>query len=243
MSVELVGAWTNTNLHTEGRLQQPALELLAGSDIQFRRQNRLDIALVKNLDIALVFLPADEIPAYVAEGRVDLGITGRDVVTEYMSSLEAIDLHRVEEIMDLGFGRCRLVVQVPEEGKYQRPQDLIGKSVVTSFDGLTEKYFAKLEGIEVTEEELRQDPFAIKRQLKTRIKYASGSVEAACPLGRADGIVDLVESGETMKAAGLKEIDIVLESTAVLIRSNKATSDELIQRITRRIKGVISEFA
>lgn len=145
-----------------------------------------------NHDIALVFLPADEIPAYVAEGRVDLGITGRDVVLEYTSSQEAVDAHQVHEILDLGFGRCRLMVQVPENGPYQTPQDLIGKNVVTSFDGLTEQYFAKLEGLQINEEELRLDSYALKRKLKTRIKYASGSVEAACPLGRADGIVDLV---------------------------------------------------
>jgi ATP phosphoribosyltransferase len=168
------------------------LKLLTGSDIQFRQQHRLDISLVKNHDIALVFLPADEIPAYVAEGRVDLGITGRDVVKEYMTSLEAMDGHEVHELMDLGFGRCRLMVQVPETGTYQKPEDLIGKNIVTSFDGLTEEYFAKLEGIQIDDDELRRDPFALKRRLKTRIKYASGSVEAACPLGRADGIVDLV---------------------------------------------------
>ena len=170
--------------------------MLAGSDIQFHRENRLDIALVKNLDIALVFLPAAEIPAYVAEGRVGLGITGRDVVAEYLTSSNARAAEAatggVREIMDLDFGRCRLMVQVPENGPYREPRDLIGKNIVTSFDGLTEQYFAKLEGIHVSDEELSKDEFALKRRLKTRIEYASGSVEAACPLGRADGIVDLV---------------------------------------------------
>src|SRR6186713_1866928 len=70
-------------LRTEGRLQDMALNLLEGCDIQFRRENRLDIALVKNLPIALVFLRATDIPTFVGEGRVDLGITGLDQVEEH----------------------------------------------------------------------------------------------------------------------------------------------------------------
>src|SRR6186713_398163 len=111
-------------LRTEGRLQDMALNLLEGCDIQFRRENRLDIALVKNHPIALVFLPAADIPTFVGEGRVDLGITGRDQVAEHdanlFSSVETTPdppQSGVEEILDLGFGRCSLRVQVPEKGE------------------------------------------------------------------------------------------------------------------------------
>src|SRR6516225_982333 len=76
--------------YSEGRLLQASLNLLEGADIQFRRENRLDIALVKNLPIALVFLPAADIPTFVGEGRVDLGITGYDQVQEHDAGLRSL---------------------------------------------------------------------------------------------------------------------------------------------------------
>ncbi|KAI1948021.1 ATP phosphoribosyltransferase (ATP-PRTase) (ATP-PRT) [Ophidiomyces ophidiicola] len=164
----------------KGRLQQAVLDLLAGSDVQFRRESRLDIALVKNLDIALIFLPAADIPTFVGDGCVDLGITGRDQVREHDSHLPQNEESGVEELLDLEFGGCKLQVQVPENGPIQAVRDLVGKNVVTSFTGLATKYFSQLEGVNGGE------------HLQTKIKYVGGSVEAACALGVADGIVDLV---------------------------------------------------
>ncbi|KAJ5492083.1 ATP phosphoribosyltransferase HisG [Penicillium expansum] len=203
------------HLEGQGRLQQATLDLLAGCDVQFRRETRLDIALVKNLPIALIFLPAADIPTFVGEGRVDLGITGRDQVAEHDATLPAGETSGVEEILDLGFGACKLQVQVPEKGELKEAKDLVGRNVVTSFTALTEAFFRNLEGAEAGQ------------KLTTKIKYVGGSVEAACALGVADGIVDLVESGETMKAAGLKAIDTVVSSTAVLVKSRQSNSDML----------------
>ena len=225
----------------KGRLQQATLDLLSGSDIQFRREARLDIALVKNLPIALIFLPAADIPTFVGEGRVDLGITGRDQVAEHDVNLPSSEPSTLEEIMDLGFGSCKLQVQVPEKGAIQDPKDLVGKNIVTSFTGLTEDYFAKFEGYENRRVSINGAESPLPR-IKTKIKFVGGSVEAACALGVADGIVDLVESGETMKAAGLKAIDTVVESTAVLIKSKRTSNEKLVNLITARIKGVISEY-
>lgn len=98
----------------------------------------------------------------------------------------------MEEVLNLGFGRCRLQVQVPEKGKLERPEELVGKNVVTSFVGLTERYFAKLEGLEGIERDGMNEDVPLRNRLKTKIKYVGGSVEAACALGVADGIVDLV---------------------------------------------------
>ncbi|KAK2755528.1 ATP phosphoribosyltransferase (ATP-PRTase) (ATP-PRT) [Arachnomyces sp. PD_36] len=220
----------------KGRLQQATLDLLSGCDIQFRRETRLDIALVKNLPIALIFLPAADIPTFVGEGRVDLGITGRDQVAEHDAQLPMNEVSGVQEILDLGFGKCKLQVQTPEKGELHDPKELVGKNVVTSFTGLAEAYFAKLEG-DGDASKCRRASGAW--DLATKIKYIGGSVEAACALGVADGIVDLVESGETMKAAGLKAIDTVVESTAILIKS-KNTKNELVNLITSRISGVIT---
>ncbi|RMZ81949.1 hypothetical protein DV737_g2241, partial [Chaetothyriales sp. CBS 132003] len=223
----------------KGRLQQATLDLLAGSDIQFRRETRLDIALVKNLAIALIFLPAADIPTFVGEGRVDIGITGADQVAEHDAKLLPGEQSGVEQVMDLGFGKCRLQVQVPEKGSITNARDLIGKNVVTSFTGLTEEYFAKLEGVEGRVENVNGSAIKIAR-LKTKIKFVGGSVEAACALGVADGIVDLVESGETMRAAGLKAIDTVVDSSAVLIKSRHTTNAKLVNLVQTRIRGIIT---
>ena len=224
----------------KGRLQVATLDLLSGSDIQFRREARLDIALVKNLPIALIFLPAADIPTFVGEGKVDLGITGRDQVAEHDAKLPFGQPSTVEEVMDLGFGKCRLQVQVPENGDMDHPSQLTGKNVVTSFTGLTEDYFARLEGIVGGRKESVHGTASPVPNLKTQIRFVGGSVEAACALGVADGIVDLVESGETMKAAGLKAIATVLESTAVLIKSKQSSNAKLVELIAARIRGVIT---
>ena len=206
----------------------------------------------------------------MGEGRVDLGITGGDQVAEHEANSPATEESGVVEVLDLGFGRCKLQVQVPEKGDVKDARDLVGKNVVTSFVGLTERYFARLEGLgrEVVNGDADSQRTGVevgsgkgeapvRSKLRTKIKYVGGSVEAACALGVADGIVDLVgnvhlapilgeillitslESGETMKAAGLKAIDTVVESTAVLIKSKHPSNQTLVDLITERIKGVI----
>ncbi|PHH70458.1 hypothetical protein CDD82_7097 [Ophiocordyceps australis] len=212
----------------KGRLNQAALNLLEGADIQFRRENRLDIALVKNLPIALIFLPAADIPTFVGQGRVDLGITGWDQVKERDAAVgsdsssssgaaEAPLASGCEMVMDLGFGSCRLQVQVPASGKYKTSTDLIGRSIGTSFVHLATEYFAKLES--------QESSTAVDvDNLRTKIIELSGSVEAACALGVADGIVDLV----------------VVESSAVLVKSRSPSNAETVDLIASRICGVIT---
>ncbi|GMM56294.1 ATP phosphoribosyltransferase [Maudiozyma humilis] len=204
----------------KGRLYQKAVEILNGSDIKFRRSQRLDIALSTNLPVALIFLPAADIPTFVGEGKCDLGITGVDQVRE-----AGID---VELPIDLQFGACKLQVQVPENGPYTTPEQLVGKTIVSTFTNLTSQYFAKLEGVPV-------------EQMSTKVKYVGGSVEASCALGVGDAIVDLVESGETMRAAGLTDIATVLDTSAHLIQSRSPKGDpELIETIKSRIEGVMT---
>ena len=216
----------------KGRLYETCISLLNGADIQFKRAHRLDVALVTNLPIALVFLPAADIPRFVANGNVDLGITGQDMVRESGPDVSV----SITEVMPLGFGKCRLQVQIPEVGdKIQTVEDLIGKNVATSFEHLTSEFFRDLER--------KAGVLGENGQLKTSIHSLSGSVEAACALGLADGIVDLVESGETMRACGLKPIDTLMSSEAVLISSSKPhehTNTSLISLITARIRGVIA---
>ncbi|KAI6144762.1 hypothetical protein BKA82DRAFT_1005886 [Pisolithus tinctorius] len=210
----------------KGRLHEKCLQLLSGADIQFRKSHRLDVCLVMNLPIALIFLPAADIPSFVGNGNVDIGITGHDVV------LEAGMQNKVTEVQRLGFGKCLLQVQVPEHGPIQSVEQLAGKRIVTSFEVLSGEYFSKLD-----------NQLQLIGDQRTKIQYVGGSVEVACALGLADGIVDLVESGETMHAAGLRAISTVLETEAVLIKSNTPSRADLTPRIdlvASRIAGVVA---
>jgi len=199
----------------KGRLFEKCTQLLDGSGLNYYRPNRLDVAHCTNLPITLVFLPAADIAKYVGEGNVDAGITGMDVVEE--SDVE------VEKILDLGFGKCKLCVQAPV-GAFTSTEQISGKRIVTSFPTLASRYFGKFD----TEER------------KTNIKFVSGSVEAACALGLADAVVDLVETGTTMKAAGLEVVGDVLQTEAIMIASKTSRHPDIVKLIAKRIDGYMT---
>jgi ATP phosphoribosyltransferase len=191
------------------------LEFLKGAGLDFVRAPRLDIAHCTRLPITIVFLPAADIAQYVGEGNVDLGITGKDIIGE--SEV------KIKELMTLGFGQCRLALLAPKSDPKKKPIDLSGSRIVTSFPNLTKKYFDKLD----------------TKDRKTSIKYVSGSVEAACGLGLADAIVDLVETGTTAAAAGLEEIETIMQSETVLIANPNSTHQKMIALVQARIKGYL----
>lgn len=219
----------------KGRLHQQCLDLLSGSDIQFHRHNRLDIALVQNLPLALIFLPAADIPTFVGEGRVDLGITGRDQVAEHEADTPPTETTGVVEIMKLGFGSCKLQVQVPAKGEIQTPEQLVGKTIVTSFTALSKNYFRNLETNDA--KAARQVNGDTENRLRTSIKFVGGSVEAACALGVADGIVDLV--GESCSFSENK-----FEVTLIHYRiwRDHASSRPESNRYSRRIECCVIEL-
>jgi len=226
MSVDSLDGRLLFAIPKKGRLHEKCMALLTGADIQFRRPDRRDVCVAVNHNIALVFLPASDIPSFVGKGNVDLGITGHDMIIE--SKMEDL----VSEELRLGFGKCALQVQVPENSPIKTVEDLAGKRVVTSFEVVAGKYFQDVDSrLQLSEDH------------KTQIEYVGGSVEAACSLGLADGIVDLVESGETMRAAGLHAIATVMKTEAVLIKSATQKHPQLaplIALITKRIAGVIA---
>jgi ATP phosphoribosyltransferase len=160
----------------KGRLYDKVVEVLKGAGIEFRREARLDVALCVGLPITLVFLPAADIAKFVGEGNVDIGITGYDVVQESMVV--------VDKVMDLGFGKCKLCVQAPVANNITDVSTLAGGRIVTSFPDLTKQFFKE---------------FDEKKGVTTNVRFVGGSVEAACSLGLADAIVDLVETGTTMR--------------------------------------------
>lgn len=168
----------------KGRLYEKCLAMLKGAGIEFRREARLDVALCKGIPLTLVFLPAADIATYVGDGNVDLGITGYDVVKESESI--------VERVLDLGFGKCKLCVQAPVCDNITDPAVLAGGRIVTSFPNLTRQFFEKYDK---------------EKGVTTSVKFVSGSVEAACGLGLADAVVDLVETGTTMRVGFNISID------------------------------------
>jgi len=201
----------------KGRLHEKVVEMLKGAGIEFRRQPRLDVALCIGMPITLIFLSASDIAKFVGEGNVDLGITGQDMVREN----EVV----VESIMDLGFGKCKLCVQAPVADKIKDVEMLAGKRIVTSFPSLTESFFKEYDD---------------KLGVSTSINYVSGSVEAACGLGLADAVVDLVETGTTMRAAGLEVVHDILSTEATLISNPNSEHKDLIIKLQKRIEGYIT---
>mmetsp|Transcript_68605 Transcript_68605/g.183081 ORF Transcript_68605/g.183081 Transcript_68605/m.183081 type:complete len:240 (+) Transcript_68605:391-1110(+) len=148
-----------------------------------------------------------------------MGITGLDVIAESVPEEE------VEVVMKLGYGKCKLAVQAPVADGIRDVSYLAGKRIVTSFPTLAKRFFQKYESAATGE---------------TKIKFVSGSVEAACGLGLADAVVDLVETGTTMRAAGLEIVQNIMETEAVLICRPKSTHGEILDTIKQRIQGFIT---
>ncbi|EKX51212.1 hypothetical protein GUITHDRAFT_159337 [Guillardia theta CCMP2712] len=202
----------------KGRLHEQCMKLLVqGAGLEHKRPERLDIAHCTDLPVTLVFLPAHDIATYVAEGNVDMGITGMDVIEETEPQNKDLSI-----VAKLGFGQCKLAVQAPAAEGLKDASVLAGKRVVTSFPAIAEKYFSKYENDSTG---------------KTKIKFVSGSVEAACGLGLADAVVDLVETGTTMRAAGLEIVETIMETEAVLIKNVNTPYPALVETIKKRIEG------
>ncbi len=200
----------------KGRLHKRIMEILDGAGLKHVRANRLDVARCSKQPVTIVFLPAADIAKFVMEGNVDLGITGEDIIAE--SDAEA----HAEILMRLGMGKCRLCVQAPV-GTVKDPVELCGKRIVTSFPNLASAFFHQL-----------------CPDKDTKIRFVTGSVEAACGLGLADAVVDLVETGTTMRAAGLEVVAEVMKTETVLICNPKSRDKPMVKRIFQRIKGYVT---
>lgn len=201
----------------KGRLYDKCSKVLEGAGLEYRREARLDVAVCKDLPITLVFLPASDIANYVGLGDVDMGITGQDCVAE-------AGVHVKEEIK-LGFGKCRLCLQAPVRNGWKGKEEVGGGRICTSFPELTRQFFSDLDA---------------STGKSTNVRYVSGSVEAACGLGLADAVVDLVETGTTMKAAGLEVVAEVMQSEAILISNPQSERRDVIELIKKRIEGYIT---
>ena len=202
---------------SKGRLSEIAGDLLGQAGLKYRRQNRGLFARVHGLPIDIIFLRTDDIPTLCAEGAIDMGITGSDLVEE--SGWGATDL-QVQTRMLLGVGRCRLAFCVPDDSSFTTARDLDGKRIATSFPTVTTNYLAK-------------------HDASAHLVSLAGSVEIMIGLGVADAIVDLVETGSTLAANRLRILEEIDSYETVLIQGRNCYDPETADRIVRRLEGVV----
>lgn len=197
---------------SKGRLAEITGELLKEAGLSFRRQERSLFARCREIPIDITFLRTEDIPVLCAEGAIDLGITGSDLVAESGA--------QVATRLALGVGHCRLAVCVPEDHEITHPEDLDGARIATSFPNMT-RAFLKRHGADA------------------HIVELSGSVEIMIALGVADAIVDLIETGSTLAANRLRVLADIDQYESVLIQNRDPRQPELADRIVRRLEGVV----
>ncbi|MCC7476773.1 MAG: ATP phosphoribosyltransferase [Pirellulales bacterium] len=197
---------------SKGRLAEMASQLLVEAGLKFRRQERSLFARVRDMPIEVTFLRTDDIPVLCAEGAIDMGITGGDLIEE-----SGVDL---STRLSLGMGNWRLAICVPEESNIREPANLAGCRIATSFPHVTQKYLDRL-------------------GISAHIVQLTGSVEVMITLGVADAIVDLVETGSTLAANRLGMLDELGCYEAVLVQNQLTEHTQLADRVVRRLEGVV----
>lgn len=199
----------------KGRLHDPAVELLDRAGIQVvDGADRQLYADTVDPDITILFARAADIPEYIADGAADLGITGFDQAQE-------ADCDVVEPLLDLEFGRCRIVVAAPEEGKISTLSDLQGLTVATEFPHITRQHF-EAAGVDA------------------EIVEVTGATELTPHVDMADAIVDITSTGTTLAVNRLEIIDDVLESSAHLFAHEDVRNDRKTSEIDRALESVLA---
>ena len=200
-------------IQKSGRLQEGSLALLKESGLSFSNGKDQLKAPARNFPAEVLFLRDDDIPQYVEDNVADVGIVGENVVIEKMKKIQ-ITKH-------LDFARCRLSLAVPRSENYGGLTWLNGKNIATSYPNIVQDFLSK-------------------NNIQAGIHEISGSVEIAPGIGLAEAICDLVSTGSTLLSNGLKEVQIVMESEAVLV-SNPQLSQEkkaILDRLLFRIEAV-----
>jgi ATP phosphoribosyltransferase len=202
-----------------GRLAERSLSLLESAGLRVVKGANELLYRIENAPIDLLRVRDDDIPTFVADGVADLGIVGRNVLAERGESKIA-----PEEIMALGFGRCELKIAVPEGFAYESAASLQGLRIATSYPQVLSRF-------------LRE------RDVRAEIVLMHGAVEVAPRLKMAQAICDLVSTGATLEANGLRSVDTILRSEAVLVRSPRPIDPDLAHvadSVTQRFRGVVA---
>ncbi len=196
-----------------GRLSADSIDLLKKCGIKFNNGTGKLRAEAENFPLEIFFLRDDDIPEYVADGVSDIGIVGENVVWESEKTVETVE--------KLGFGKCRLSLAVPKNFVYESVKDFNGRRIATSYPNILENFFQR-------------------NDVKSEIHTISGSVEIAPSIGLADAICDLVSSGSTLLTNGLREVELVMQSEAILIaRKNlEENAGRILSKLLFRINAV-----
>ncbi len=201
-------------IQKSGRLHDDSMKLLKECGIDVTNGVNKLMAEASNFPLDVYFLRDDDIPQYVEDAVADIGIVGENVVYEKNKAVEVFD--------QLGFGKCRLSIAVQRNEDYEGIANYLqGKRIATSYPVLVQKYL---------DENL----------INAEIHEISGSVEIAPGIGLADAICDLVSSGSTLFMNGLKEVETILQSQAVLIRSQQLSPEKMtiLNKLLFRIHAV-----
>lgn len=193
-------------IQKSGRLQESSLALLKESGLSFSNGKDQLKTQVHNFPIELLFLRDDDIPQYVEDKVADIGIVGENVFIEKQK--------RNEIVKRLGFSKCRLSLAIPRGETYTGPSYFSGKNIATSYPNIVQAF-------------LQQN------SIQAGLHEISGSVEIAPGIGLADAICDIVSTGSTLLSNGLKEVEVVMQSEAVLIAN--PTLDEAKQNILDKL--------
>jgi ATP phosphoribosyltransferase len=200
-------------IQKSGRLKEGSLDLLKESGFSFSNGKDQLKTQARNFPLEVLFLRDDDIPQYVEDNVADIGIVGENIVAEKKK--------KVVTIKRLDFAKCRLSFAIPRSENYTGIQFLSGKNIATSYPNVV------------------QD-FLTKNNIKAGIHEISGSVEIAPGIGLADAICDLVSTGSTLLSNGLKEVEVVMQSEAILI--SNATLDpgkqQILDKLLFRIEAV-----
>lgn len=210
-------------LQKKGRLSKDCNELLKQCGVKITWNEQRLIAYSENLPIEILRVRDDDIPGLVFDGVVDLGIIGENVLEEEeLGRLAAGEQVEYKKLRQLDFGGCRLSLAIDRDHNYNGIQDLTNAVIATSYPNLLKRYM-KEQGV----------PF--------KSILLNGSVEVAPSAGIANAICDLVSSGATLEANGLKEVEVIYRSTACLIQRTEPLTAEkqaLVDKLLTRIQGV-----
>ena len=200
-------------IQKSGRLSEDSLNLIRECGISFINSSLKLKTEATNFPLEILFLRDDDIPGYVADGVADIGIVGENVLVE--AGQEELSMQK------LGFSKCRLSIAVPKGAEYRDIRDLENKSLATSYPNLLQAYLTQ-------------------QGVKAQIHTISGSVEIAPSIGLADAICDIVSSGSTLISNGLREVENVFRSEAVLIANQSLTTEkkQVLNQLVFRIQSV-----
>jgi ATP phosphoribosyltransferase len=200
-------------IQKSGRLSEKSLELLRECGIKFSNGDRKLKTEAVNFPLEILFLRDDDIPQYVEQGVADIGILGENEVWEKNKD--------VQRVRALGFAHCRMALAIPKDENYKGLGWFRDKKIATSYPGILRTFFAE-------------------KKIPVEIEEIGGSVEIATGIGLAAAIFDIVSTGSTLQLNGLKEVEVVAKSEAVMIAGKELSIEKqkILEKLLFRLEAV-----